>query len=146
MEQSGSEALRLGCHRGLLQCIASLSRTKKLPSVSLGLPHGSAGEKSACNAGDARGLGSIPGLGRPPGGGNGSPCQYSHLENPMDRGAWQSTVHGITRVRHDSATKPPPPGSSVGKESFCSTGYAGLIPGLGIPSGGGMETLSSILA
>ena len=42
------------------------------------------------NAGDA---GLIPGLGRSPGGGNGSPLQYSYLENPMDRGAWRATVH-----------------------------------------------------
>ena len=41
--------------------------------------------------------------------GNGNPLQYSCLENPMDRGTWQATVHGVTRVRHDLATKPPPP-------------------------------------
>ena len=40
--------------------------------------------------------------------GNGNPLQYSCLENPMDRGAWQATVHGVTRVRHDLVTKPPP--------------------------------------
>ena len=45
------------------------------------------------NAGDP---GSIPGSGRPPGGGNGNPLQYSCLGNPMDRGAWWATVHGIT--------------------------------------------------
>ena len=39
--------------------------------------------------------------------GNGNPLQYSCLENPMDRGTWQATVHGITRVGHDLATKPP---------------------------------------
>ena len=39
--------------------------------------------------------------------GNGNPLHYSCLENPMDRGAWQATVHGVTRVRHDLATKPP---------------------------------------
>ena len=41
--------------------------------------------------------------------GNGNPLQYSCLENPMDRGAWQATVHGAARVRHNLATKPPPP-------------------------------------
>ena len=46
--------------------------------------------------GDVRDLGSIPGLGRSPGEGNGNSLQYSCLENPMDRGAWQATVHGIT--------------------------------------------------
>ena len=43
------------------------------------------------NAGDIRDLGSIPGSGRSPGGGHGNPVQYSCLENPMDRGAWQAT-------------------------------------------------------
>ena len=41
--------------------------------------------------------------------GNGNPLQYSCLENPMDRGAWQATIHGGARVRHDLVTKPPPP-------------------------------------
>ena len=49
------------------------------------LPSGSDGKASVCNAGDP---GSMPGLGRSPGEGNGSPLQYSCLENPMDRGAW----------------------------------------------------------
>ena len=47
------------------------------------------------NAGDARDLGSIPGSGRSPGERNGYPLQYSCRENPMDRGAWQTTVHGV---------------------------------------------------
>ena len=51
---------------------------------------------SACNAGD---LGLIPGSGRSPGEGNGNPLQYSCLENPMDRGAWWATVHGIAKSR-----------------------------------------------
>ena len=58
----------------------------------------------ACNAGDP---GLIPGSGRSSGEGNGNPLQYSCLENPMDRGAWQATVHGVARVRHNLATKPP---------------------------------------
>ena len=70
------------------------------------------GKKSACSAGDS---GSIPGLGRSPREGNGSPLQYSCLENPMDREAWRATVHGVTRVRHDLATKPPPPHFSYGR-------------------------------
>ena len=49
------------------------------------------------NAGDVRDVGSIPGLGRPPGEGNGNPLQYSCLENPMDRGGWQAMVHGVTK-------------------------------------------------
>ena len=70
-------------------------------------PHGlsSFDKETACNAGD---LGLIPGSGRSPGEGNGNPLQYSCLENPMDRGAWQSTVHGVTRVGHNLAIKPSP--------------------------------------
>ena len=49
------------------------------------------------NAGDVRDGGSIPGLGRSPGGGHGYPLQYSCLENPMDRGAWWATVHGVAK-------------------------------------------------
>ena len=55
---------------------------------------GSDGKESACNVGD---LGSIPGLGRSPGGGHGNPFQYSCLGNPMDRGAWWAAVHGIAK-------------------------------------------------
>ena len=64
------------------------------------------GKESACSAG---GQGSIPGLERFPGEGNSNPLQYSCLENPMDRGAWQATVHGVARVGRDLVTKPPPP-------------------------------------
>ena len=49
------------------------------------------------NTGDTRDAGSIPGLGRSPGRGNGIPLQYSCLENPIDRGDWQSTVHGVAK-------------------------------------------------
>ena len=59
-------------------------------------PGGSEVKASACNAGD---LGSIPGLGRYPGEGNGNPLQYSCLENPMGGGAWWATVHGVTKSR-----------------------------------------------
>ena len=54
-----------------------------------GFPRGSDGKESACDVGDQ---GSIPGSGRYPGEGHGNPLQYSCLENPMDRGAWQATV------------------------------------------------------
>ena len=54
-------------------------------------------KNSPANAGDVRDAGSIPGLGRSPGGGNGSPLQCSYLENPVDRGAWRATVHGVTK-------------------------------------------------
>ena len=51
------------------------------------------------NAGDVRDTGSIPGSGRSPRGGHSNPLHYSFLENPMDRGAWQATVHGIAKSR-----------------------------------------------
>ena len=51
------------------------------------------------NAGDIRDLGSIPGSGRSSGGGHSNPLQYSHLENPMDRGAWWTTVHRVVKSR-----------------------------------------------
>ena len=59
-------------------------------------PGGSEGNESACNAGDP---GLIIGWARSPGEENGNPCQYSYLENPMDRGAWQATVHGVAKSR-----------------------------------------------
>ena len=61
---------------------------------STGLLDGSAGKESPCSEGD---LGSVPGLGRSPGKGNGYPLEYSCLENPMDRGLWQAIVHGVTK-------------------------------------------------
>ena len=60
----------------------------------LGFPGGSDSKASACNVGDP---GSIPRLGQSPGEGNGNPLQYSCLENPMDRGAWQAIVHGVAK-------------------------------------------------
>ena len=67
----------------------------RLPSpICLGFPCGSTGKESTCNAGD---LGLIPESGRSPGGGHGNPLQYSCLENPMDRGVWWATVHGVTK-------------------------------------------------
>ena len=70
------------------------------PTDSMGFPHSSVSKASVCNAGY---LGSIPGLGRSPGEGNGNPLQYPCLENPMDRGAWWTMVCGITRIRQDLA-------------------------------------------
>ena len=54
-------------------------------------------KNSPANAGNIRDTGSIPGSGRSPGGGHGTPLQYSCLENPMDRGAWWATVHRFTK-------------------------------------------------
>ena len=63
--------------------------------LSKGFPGGSDGKESACSVGN---LGAIPGLGRSPGEGNGNPLPYSYLENPMDRGAWGATVHGVAKI------------------------------------------------
>ena len=87
----------------------------KMYLIHLGFPGGSEGKESVCNAGD---LGSISGSGRSPGEGNGYPLQYSCLENPMDRGAWQVQSVGSQRVRHSRATNfhfffPPPNLSSM---------------------------------
>ena len=62
----------------------------------MGFPGGSDSNESACNAGD---VSSIPELGRSPGEGNGNALQYSYLENSMDRGAWQATVHGVAKSK-----------------------------------------------
>ena len=78
-------------------------RKERLPApVFLGFPGVLDSNESACNAGD---LGSIPGLGRSPGGGHDNPLRYSAWRIPMNRGAWRATVHGSQRVRHDWATK-----------------------------------------
>ena len=80
------------------------SRTRlKRPSSSsgsvlyTGFPGGSVLKNLPANVGDA---GSIPGLGKRPGEGNGNPVHDSCLENPMDRAAWRATAHGVTRVGH----------------------------------------------
>ena len=107
-------------------------------------PCSSVGQESACNAGDP---GSIPILGRCPGQRNWQATSVFCLENPIYRGAWQTTVHGVTRVRHNLATKASLlrlviailrrsktlgfPGGSAGEESACSAGDLGLSPGLG---------------
>ena len=71
----------------------------RLP-VYMGFLGGSDSKESTCNAGD---VGSIPGSGRSPGERNGNPLQYSYLENSINRGAWQATVHGVEK-RHDWGT------------------------------------------
>ena len=65
-------------------------------SLTRDFPRGLEGKASACNEGN---LGSIPGIGRSPGEGNGNLLQYSCLENPTDRGVWQVTVHGVAKSR-----------------------------------------------
>ena len=63
--------------------------------IGTGIVGSSDGKESAYSAGDP---GSIPGSGRSPGKGNSNPPQYSSLENPMDGGTWQATVHGVTET------------------------------------------------
>ena len=83
-------------------------RTKNLKYVMClihrGFPGGASGKESACNAGELRNMGSIPELGRSPGGGHGNPLQYSCLENSVERGACGLQFIGSQTVRHDWAT------------------------------------------
>ena len=83
---------------GVVQSCIRLKRfsssSNSTAAVHPGFAGGSDGKESACNAGDP---GSILGSGRSPGEGNGYPLQYSCLEIPMDRGAWQTTVHGVEK-------------------------------------------------
>ena len=81
---------------GKLDIYMQKSEIRTLPNATLGFPGGSLSKESACNAGD---LSPIPGLGRSPGEGHGNPLQYSCLENPMNRGAWQAAVHGVAKRR-----------------------------------------------
>ena len=67
---------------------STIHKINMLQGYIVGFPRSSVGKESACSAGD---LGSISGLGRSPGEGNGNPLQYSCLENPTDRAAWQAT-------------------------------------------------------
>ena len=75
----------------------------------MGFPGGTVVKKLPANAGDTRDsgstAGSIPGLGRYPGRGNGNPLQYSCLENSMDRGAWQVIVHGLAKSQTRLSTR-----------------------------------------
>ena len=73
--------------------IIKKGQIKILVLTFLDFPSGSDSKEPACNAGDP---GSIPGTRRSPGESNGNPLQYSCLGNSMDRGAWWSTVHGVT--------------------------------------------------
>ena len=81
-----------------------LQKYKTMPPewLNMGFPQWLSDKESACNAGD---VGSIPGLGRSSEERNGNPLQYSHLENPMNRGAWWATVHGVTKVGQNLATE-----------------------------------------
>ena len=65
--------------------------------LSVGFPGSTVVKNQSANAGGATDVGLMPGSGRSPGEGNGNPLQYSCLENPMDRGAWWATVHGVAK-------------------------------------------------
>ena len=84
-----------------------MSKERRLPLLEIeiymwiyicGFPGGSVVEDLTANSRDRRNAGLIPGLGKSPGIGNGMPLQYPCLENPMDRGAWQATVHGVIKT------------------------------------------------
>ena len=85
----------MGFHAAFFPSLFSLGRNRLPTPVFLGFPGGSDGKESSCNMGD---LGSIPGLGRSTRGEHGNTLQYSCLENPHDRGAWQATVYGVTEL------------------------------------------------
>ena len=72
---------------------------------STGLPRQLSGKESACDSEDKGDVDSVPGSGRSPGGEYGNPLQYSCLENPMDRGAWQATVHRVTELDMTEVTQ-----------------------------------------
>ena len=67
--------------------------------LTLGFPGGTSSKELPATHRDLRDVGSIPGSGKFPRGGHGNPLQYSYLENPMDREAWQATVHRVTQSR-----------------------------------------------
>ena len=68
-----------------------------LSLCAFGFPGGASGKESFCQCRRCKDLGSLSGLGRSPRVGNGNPLKYSGLENPIDRGAWQATVHGVAK-------------------------------------------------
>ena len=114
-----------------------------LSSMTGGFPGGSVVKNLPANTRGTGGMGSIPGPGRSPGGGNGNSLQYSGWDNPMGRGTWWFIVHGVTKSQmwlkqlrtHTSqfgfSSPLGFPCGSAGKESACNVGHLGLVPGLG---------------
>ena len=81
-------------HRHLFFKLEQVIVFSEVPS---GLPQWLSGKESACKSGASGDTSSIPRSGRSPGGGHGNPLQYSQLENPLDRGAWQAMVHSVAK-------------------------------------------------
>jgi hypothetical protein len=98
-----------------------------MPPLSLG---GAAVKNLPADVGDSRDVGLIPGLGKSPGGGNGNPLQYSCLEDPMDRGAWWATVHGVrkSQARVSEHARPSLPAQPLSPSSLGAREPAGLLP------------------
>ena len=94
-------------HTHTMKYYSAIKKNEVLPfatiwddlEIIMGFPDGAMVKYLPASTGDARDTGSIPGLGRSPGVGNGNPPQYSCLENSVDRGAWWATVHGVTKSR-----------------------------------------------
>jgi len=88
----------MGSQRVRFRSLPHIIHFTMIKSSSIkGLPTWHSGNEPSCPAGDTGDVGSVPGSWRCPGGGHGSPLQYSCLENSMDRGAWWATVHGVTK-------------------------------------------------
>ena len=98
IDDSLEKSLMLGKIKGKRDCQRMRWLDSIIVAINMNLgkcfPGGSDDKASVCNVGDLR---LIPGLGRSPGEGNGSPLQYSCLEDPMDGGAWWATVHGVAK-------------------------------------------------
>ena len=97
------------------------------PPLGWGFSGGSVGKESACNTGNTGDTGSIPGLGRSPGEGHGYPLQYSCLENPMNRGAWQVTVQRVAELDTTEVSEHIPPGYLLALASGLITVNLNLI-------------------
>ena len=101
MVQGASRCSKLSWNSSLIRLELRLDLNNQIVMLWTGPSCSSDGKESACNAGE---VGSVPRSGRSPGEGNGNPFQYSCLENPMDRGAWQATVHGVAEADTTEAT------------------------------------------
>ena len=87
-------------------CFGDANDPEEKHVCNWGFPGGAVVKNLPANAGDAGDAGSIPGLGRSPGGGNGNPLWYSCLENPMDRRDWWATVQGVRKILWRRAWQP----------------------------------------